>query len=192
MSQFRVPNTGRERNLFHDTDNRLLTINEAGLDAIYSYDANGRRVMKEVNGVTTYFIHAGDMEVAEADGQGRILRYYIPGGGIDQRVAMIEKTGDCFDQSGGLTQQCIYNYHADRLGNVIAVVRDGIVTDRYLYSPFGIEEPLIGSGNPFRYTGRRYDPESGLRHCRGLLRLYSVHWTEYLASPTTSEVPKNP
>ena len=36
----------------------------------------------------------------------------------------------------------------------------GQVTDHYVYTPFGVEEPLAGSGNPFRFTGRRYDAET--------------------------------
>ncbi|MDQ7020153.1 MAG: RHS repeat-associated core domain-containing protein [Robiginitomaculum sp.] len=42
----------------------------------------------------------------------------------------------------------------------------GVLTDQYLYSPFGVEEPLTGSGNPFRYTGRYYDGEAGLYYYR--------------------------
>ena len=53
------------------------------------------------------------------------------------------------------------------LGSVQAMVNSqGTVTDKYVYTPFGIEEPLNGSGNPFRYTGRRFDAESGLFHYR--------------------------
>ena len=40
---------------------------------------------------------------------------------------------------------------------------NGRVTDRYAYDPFGNEiTGAATSGNPFRYTGRRYDPETGL------------------------------
>ncbi len=42
----------------------------------------------------------------------------------------------------------------------------GVLTDQYLYSPFGVEEPLAGSGNPYRYTGRYYDAETGLYYYR--------------------------
>lgn len=40
------------------------------------------------------------------------------------------------------------------------------MTDRYVYTPYGVEAPLNTSGNPFRYTGRRYDPESQLCYYR--------------------------
>ena len=41
-----------------------------------------------------------------------------------------------------------------------------MLADQYLYSPFGVEEPLSASGNPFRYTGRYYDGETGLYYYR--------------------------
>jgi len=55
------------------------------------------------------------------------------------------------------------HFHRDRLGNVIASVRqDGELADQYLYSPFGLEHrPVDPSGNPLRYTGQRYDGETG-------------------------------
>jgi RHS repeat-associated protein len=42
----------------------------------------------------------------------------------------------------------------------------GALSDRYVYTPYGVEAPLNTSGNPFRYTGRRYDPESELYYYR--------------------------
>ena len=60
-----------------------------------------------------------------------------------------------------------YYYHANRLGSVIALANQaGALTDRYVYTPYGVEAPLNTSGNPFRYTGRRYDPESELYYYR--------------------------
>ena len=42
----------------------------------------------------------------------------------------------------------------------------GVASDIYKYTPFGIEEPLALSGNPYRYTGQRFDPETGLYYYR--------------------------
>ncbi|MBL4585435.1 MAG: RHS repeat-associated core domain-containing protein [Flavobacteriales bacterium] len=42
----------------------------------------------------------------------------------------------------------------------------GTLTDQYLYSPYGVEEPLTGSGNAYRYTGRYYDAETRLYYYR--------------------------
>lgn len=134
----------------HDSENRLTGI---GSDVTYVYDADGRRVAKTVAGITTRFVHAGDMEIAEYDGTSE-LRKYVPGHAVDQRAAMLETSQN----------NRPYYYHVNRQGSVQAMVSNftGAVTDQYVYTPFGVEEPLATSGNPFRYTGRRIDPESGL------------------------------
>ncbi|MGH1421721.1 MAG: RHS repeat-associated core domain-containing protein, partial [Hyphomonas sp.] len=81
---------------------------------------------------------------------------YVPGHSVDQRVAWR-------DVSAGET----YFFHADLQGSVQAVVdSSGALAAQYVYTPFGVQAPLDATGNPFRYTGRRYDPESGLYYYR--------------------------
>jgi RHS repeat-associated protein len=60
------------------------------------------------------------------------------------------------------------HYHADRQGNVLAVTRAGAdaLVQQFFYTPFGVELVGDASGNPFRYTGRRHDPETGLYYYR--------------------------
>ena len=139
----------------YNSDNQLIAADAGGVAVSYDYDARGRRVARTVGGVTTRFVHAGDMEIAETDDAGVIQVRYVPGVGIDQRVAMVMA-------DGGMSA-----YHADRLGHVIAMAdAGGVKTDQYLYTPFGVQAPLVTSGNPFRYTGRRYDPETELYYYR--------------------------
>jgi RHS repeat-associated protein len=61
----------------------------------------------------------------------------------------------------------VYYYHFDGLGSVVALsdVNSDIV-EIYSYDVFG--EPNITSsvGNPYLFTGRRYDPEAGLYYYR--------------------------
>ena len=110
------------RTFTYSAENQLLRVEDSvtQMTANYSYGPGARRVRKEVNGTITRFIHAGRMEIAEYDGSGNILRRYIPGPGVDQRIALI----DC-----GTSANCVANelntntqyYFADRLGNVLAV-----------------------------------------------------------------------
>lgn len=139
----------------HDSENRLIGASSTGVNATYAYDADGRRVSKDASGVQNRYVHAGDMEIAEYEGS--VLRHrYIPGHSVDQRVAWK-------DVSGGET----YFYHANRIGSVQAVIdSSGVVGSRYVYTPFGIETPIDATGNPFRYTGRRLDAETGLYYYR--------------------------
>lgn len=140
----------------HDSENRLASASKTGMSVTYLYDAAGRRTMKDFStgGTDIIFVSAGDMEIADYSGT-TLLRRYVPGLRVDDRVAMIESTG------------AISYYHADRIGSVVAVTNSsGVVSDRYKYAPFGIEVPIATSANPYRYTGRRYDPETGLYHYR--------------------------
>lgn len=52
------------------------------------------------------------------------------------------------------------------------------MTDRYVYTPYGVEAPLTGSGNPFRYTGQRYDAGTHLYYYRA--RYYSAELGRFL------------
>ncbi len=151
----------------HDSENRLVSFSniQTGRSADYIYDASNRRVSvyPDLNSSNAHFLHAGNMEIAEYSGNVsdsgglRIERRFIPGVGLDQRIAMIEND----------SAQTTHYYHSDRLGSVKALVgANGDISDLYIYSPYGIEEPLSTSGNPFRYTGRRYDLDSGLYYYR--------------------------
>ena len=63
--------------------------------------------------------------------------------GVDRRVAMIEVS------AGGATDE-VFVYHENRLGHVIALADStGALTDKYIYTPFGVQSPLATSDNPF-------------------------------------------
>ncbi|MEM6555043.1 MAG: RHS repeat-associated core domain-containing protein [Pseudomonadota bacterium] len=137
----------------HDSENRLTGI---GTGMTYSYDADGRRTAKTDGTGITQYVHAGDMEIAEYSGS-TVLHRYVPGHSVDQRVAWVN-----------VSASETHYYHANRQGSVQAVVNSvtGAITDQYVYTPFGVESPIDTTGNPFRYTGRRLDPESGLYYYR--------------------------
>lgn len=102
-----------------------------------------------------------------------LVRRYIYGPGIDHPVAMIDFT----------TSNPIWYYiHQDALGNVVALSNNsGNLAESYAYTPFGTPTiyningvPISTSvvGNPYRFTGRRYDAESGLYYYRA--RMYNA------------------
>lgn len=82
--------------------------------------------------------------------------------GIDQPVATVVAT----DNS-------LLFFHADRQGSIVAVADNGgsIVEGPFAYDPFG-HSTMGGGGTPFRYVGRRFDPETGLYYYRA--RYYST------------------
>src|SRR5690606_14933309 len=90
--------------------------------------------------------------------------------------------------------ESVYHYLHDVLGSVVALTNAaGQVVERYTYDPYGktvIEEtdPLTGLptarldgsafGNPFAWTGQRFDP--GVRLYHFLFRGYSPHLGRWL------------
>ena len=65
-----------------------------------------------------------------------------------------------------------YFYHFDGSGSVVALTgTNGIVSERYTYGPYGESTNTSTVGNPYRYTGRELDAETGLYYYRA--RYYS-------------------
>lgn len=170
---------GRRGNFQYDAENHLTRAQmNTGVDAIYSYDAKGRRTEKNVNGAITRFLSAADHEVAEYNGSGTLLRRYIYGAETDQIIAMVEGSSTSPSSSA-------YSYaHKNHQGSVMALSNStGAVTNAnaYSYSPYGLADTASGSGNAgfaFRYTGRRLDQETGLYYYRA--RYYDAEMGRFL------------
>jgi RHS repeat-associated protein len=153
----------------YDAENRLRTANRAGTAATYLYDPLGRRQAKIVNGVTTSFLSDGAEEVAEYTGAGALLRRYIPGPGTDQPIAMVTPAGASHTRS---------YFHVNRQGSTVAMSNDaGVMAEGpYTYDAYG--QGPTSAGVPFKYTGRRLDPETGLYYYRA--RYYSASLGRFL------------
>ena len=144
----------------YDVENRLRTATGNGVSASYEYDPLGRRAAKVVDGVRTEFLSDGDMVIAEFNGTGGLLRRYVQGTAVDDRIVM-------YTVVGGVTKQY---YHANHQGSVVAMSDSaGAMAEQFTYDAYGNSATLIG--NPFRYTGRYLDAETGLYYYRA--RYYS-------------------
>ncbi|MFN9357904.1 MAG: RHS repeat-associated core domain-containing protein [Alphaproteobacteria bacterium] len=153
----------------YDAENRLRTANRAGTVASYLYDPLGRRQAKIVNGVTTSFLSDGDEEVAEYTGAGALLRRYIPGPGTDQPIAMVTPAGAAHTRS---------YFHVNRQGSTVAMSNDAGVMAEGPYPSDADGQGPTSAGVPFKYTGRRLDPETGLYYYRA--RYYSASLGRFL------------
>ncbi|MEO1137337.1 MAG: RHS repeat-associated core domain-containing protein, partial [Pseudomonadota bacterium] len=106
-----------------------------------------------------------DQEILETDGAGAAQRRYVRlPGSVDEPFLMIDFTlnGACNDNSYA---PCERWAHQDRLGSVVAVSDSaGVVatSDQYRYSPYGVPGTEGAGGFPFRFTGQKLDPETGL------------------------------
>jgi RHS repeat-associated protein len=141
----------------YDTENRLLSATRGGHVNTYAYDALGRRAQKNVDGVVTNYLSEGSREIAEYDGSGSLVTRTVYGPSIDEPVASVSAAGKFY-------------YHQDALGSVIATTNgSGALSASYSYGAYG-ESANVIAGGP-RYTGRRFDPETGLYYYRA--RYYS-------------------
>ena len=131
----------------------------------YKYDPSGRRIEKSGNGEAIKYSYDGGHVLAEYDGDDRLLRKYIYGARVDEPVCMIEV----------VDSNAVYYYHFDGLGSVVAPSdSSGDSCQSYEYSAYGqvaAEDP--DHPNPYMFTGRRFDIETGLYYYRA--RCYNPH-----------------
>lgn len=131
-----------------------------GTTVNYRYDGLGRRVEKEINDgattkVTRYVMDNEDI-LLELDGSNNIVARYTHGPGIDEPL-ILEKGGASFF------------YHADGLGSITEITNQtGSVVQAYTYSSFGKIESQLDPNfiQPYTFTAREFDPETGLLHLR--------------------------
>ena len=97
-------------------------------------------------------------QTVEYDANAAVTQKYIYGPGVDQPICMI----DVADSNA------VYYYHYDALGSVVALSDSaGDTVQLYEYDVYG--QPAASDPNhtnPFLFTGRRYDTETGLYYYR--------------------------
>lgn len=156
-SEGQAPSVGRDTEYVHDFENRLIEVNYFGMAVQYNYDPFGRRIEKNLNnGATiTRYVYDGPNTVTQYDGAWNVTAKYTHTLDIDDPLTV---------QQGANT----YYYHRDGLGSVVNLTDSaGSNIKSYTYKTFG--EIYSESGTlvqPFTFTGREYDPESGLYYYR--------------------------
>ena len=148
--------TSETTDYIYDVENQLIRIDlPAGIVAQYRYDGLGRRIEKNVDSVITRYVYSNEDILLEFDGTNTQIARYTHGLGIDEPLIM-ERGGQSFF------------YHTDGLGSIIDLTDSyGAVVQSYVYDSFGNIEQQVGSlVNPYTYTGREFDSESGLYYYR--------------------------
>jgi RHS repeat-associated protein len=153
-----IMDEGTETILRYDAKDRLIeTALPGGLNAQYSYDADGQRVAQQIDGVITNYLWDmaspyGDV-VGETDGNGAIKTRYVLGG--TELVAQ--------QRDGTIS----YYLHDGQQSVRMLTDATGAVTDRYRYDAFGAPQQQLGTTvNSYQYTGQQFDVSTGLYSLR--------------------------
>jgi len=130
--------------------NQLVGVEKDGVEAVYTYRADGMRHSKEVNGVRTQHVWDGANIVVDITGSSVVS--YIRGIGL---IAA---------RSGNVWTYYLFNARGDvvQLANA-----GGVVVRTYRYDAFGVEQnPDENDTNPWRFTGEYFDVETGTVYLR--------------------------
>jgi RHS repeat-associated protein len=132
--------------------NQLEQVVTGSTTSNYTYNANGLRASKTVNGVKTNHIWDGQNIVAETDSANVVTARYLRGRQLISRIVGTDK------------EYYNYNGHGDTTSLTNA---SGSVIIDYTYDAFGKQANVSQNDtNPFRYCGEYTDLSSGLIYLR--------------------------
>jgi len=103
----------------------------------------------------TVYLYEGRNLLEELDASGNALARYTQSPGLDQPLAELRSTVTSY-------------YEQDGLGSVSALSNSaGALANTYTYDSFGKLAASTGTlANPFQFTGREFDPETGIYQYR--------------------------
>src|SRR3984893_17537009 len=121
----------------------------------FKYDPFGRRIYKSSSAATSIYAYDLFSLIEETNASGSAIARYTHGLKIDEPLAML--------RSGATSY-----YHADGLGSLTSLSNSaGALAQTYTYDSFGKQTAASGSlTNPFQYTGREFDSETGIYYYR--------------------------
>ena len=138
----------------YDFENRLTSMTAGSVTVTIQYDADGNRVAKTVNGVTTRYLvddlnPTGYAQVVEEVTAGAVTRQYTYG---LQRISQTQQIANAWTPA-------FYGY--DGAGTVrLLTDSSGTVTDTYDYDAWGNTVNTTGSTpNVYLYRGEQYDSD---------------------------------
>ena len=150
---------------------QLQNVTKDGLTASYTYDENGLRLSKTVNGVTTNIFRANGQMVGMNSSDGKDMTFMLDGNGNVYGVHY-----DHYSSNQPKSETYYFAFNAQ--GDVIGIYEfSGRLMATYDYDEWGnctvnvlaadnnghaVDSPdHIAYANPFRYRGYFYDAETG-------------------------------
>ena len=156
----------------------LASMVKTGTNAQFTYDHNGMRIRKIVNGVTTNYTLNGKNVVHMTQGSHDLHFFY-----------------DAQGKPGMVTYNDVdYFYVYNLQGDVVALIdANGTQVVEYVYDAWGAliaktgsMVATLGTVNPFRYRGYIYDEETGLYYLRS--RYYNPVWKRFINADSLAGV----
>ena len=140
-----------------DFENRMTSVTlPAGAGTVsFAYDPFGRRIKKVTSSGTSIFAYDGDNLIEETNSSGTVVARYSQGLNIDGPLAMLRSSATSY-------------FNADGLGTITSLANTtGALAQTYTFDSFGKQTASSGSlTNPFQYTAREWDTETGLYYYR--------------------------
>jgi len=151
------------RTFAYDALGRLLSITEGSFRTEYIYDSFHRRLSKSRLSLqggsweileTTRFLYAGQNEIGSVNDQGALSEVRVLGSGAGAEIGAAVAIE--------LNDEAYAPIH-DSSGNVVSLLNasTGDFFEHYRYSSFGEEVFDTTALNPWRFSSKRFDPETG-------------------------------
>jgi RHS repeat-associated protein len=139
-----------------DFENRLTQAVVPGTGTVaFKYDPFGRRIYKSSPSFTGIFVYDGDDLIETLGPGGTVVSHYTQGQKIDEPLAELRSGGSSYYEADGLGSVTSLSSSTDTLANT------------YTYDSFGNVTNSTGTlRNPFQYTGREFDQETGINYYR--------------------------
>jgi RHS repeat-associated protein len=146
------------RSFTWDFENRLIQAVVSGQNGgttTFKYDPFGRRIQKSGPLGTTNYLYDGANSIEEVDNGGNVLAHYARTRKLDEPLSELRSA------TAGYYQQ-------DGLGSVTSLSNTtGALANTYTFDSFGGLTASTGTlANPFQYTGREFESETGLYYYR--------------------------
>jgi RHS repeat-associated protein len=136
-----------------DYENRLASVGLPGSGGTVSfkYDPFGRRIYKSSSSGTSINAYDGKNLIEETNAAGAVVARYTQTEDLDEPLAILSSASTSYFQADGLGS-------TTSLSNGV-----GVLAQTYTYDSFGKRTNLTGSlANPFQFTARESDDETGL------------------------------
>lgn len=169
---------GKNKTFQYDEENRIINIENNGVETSFVYDGDGGRVKKITPSGSTIYIGS----LFEIDSAGKTTKHVYAG---SNKVCSIEDTGSPETSH-------VYYTHSDHLGSSNIITDENGQQVQYLeYSPYG--SVLVNQGGdvtPYKFTGKELDVSTGLYFYSA--RYYDPEIGRFVSPDTIVQSPFNP